>query len=178
VVEALTALDQTTPTNPNKFAFFKGFNEVAINGVLNATVPTGLLAGSYRMCSINTAANHQPALGPIAQHGSFDDCSYFTVNPNNTIAAATNGTVSVGTGATNGTSTGTGSSIGTGTGSTGTTGAGAGKGGKTKTVTVKRGDSCAKIAKANGISLATLLSKNPKINKRCTNLEVGEKLVV
>jgi len=77
VIEALSSSDQTTPTDPKKFAFFKGLNDAAQNGILSTAVTSGLPAGAYRMCSINTASNHQPVLGPIAQHGSFDDCSYF-----------------------------------------------------------------------------------------------------
>jgi len=80
VVETLDALDQTTPTNPSKFAFFKGLNDAAQGGILSATVAAGLPAGAYRLCSINTAANHQPALVPIAQHGTLDDCVYFTAS--------------------------------------------------------------------------------------------------
>jgi hypothetical protein len=76
VVETLTALDQTTPTDPKKFAFFKGLNAAAANGVLTADVTTGLPAGVYKLSSINTAANHQPVLVPIAQHGSLDDAVY------------------------------------------------------------------------------------------------------
>jgi len=80
VVETLQALDQTTPNNPAKFAFFKGLNDAAKGGILSASVAAGLPAGAYRLCSINTAANHQPALVPIAQHGSLDDCVYFTAS--------------------------------------------------------------------------------------------------
>jgi len=79
VVEQLSALDQTTPTDPKKFAFFKGLNAAAVNGVLTADVTAGLPAGFYKVSSINTAANHQPVLVPIAQHGSLDDVAYFTV---------------------------------------------------------------------------------------------------
>jgi len=79
VVEALDSITQTTPNNPNKFAFFKGLNAAAENGLLEASVPGGLPAGYYRLSSINTAANHQPVLVPIAQHGSLDDVVYFTV---------------------------------------------------------------------------------------------------
>ena len=79
VVEQLSAIDQTTPTDPTKFAFFKGLNSPAQNGVLSADVTAGLPAGVYKLSSINTAANHQPALVPIAQHGSLDDAVYFTV---------------------------------------------------------------------------------------------------
>jgi len=80
VVETLQALDQTTPNDPAKFAFFKGLNDAAQGGILSASVAAGLPAGAYRLCSINTAANHQPALVPIAQHGSLDDCVYFTAS--------------------------------------------------------------------------------------------------
>jgi hypothetical protein len=80
VVEQLSALDQTTPTDPRKFAFFKGLNAAAVNGVLTADVTSGLPAGFYKVSSINTAANHQPVLVPIAQHGSLDDVAYFTVS--------------------------------------------------------------------------------------------------
>ncbi|KAG5649557.1 hypothetical protein H0H81_003103 [Sphagnurus paluster] len=78
VVEQLTALDQTAPTDPRKFAFFKGLNSAANNGALTADVTAGLPAGAYRLCSINTSSNHQPAIVPVAQHGTLDDCVYFT----------------------------------------------------------------------------------------------------
>jgi len=90
VVETLQALDQTTPNNPAKFAFFKGLNDAAQGGILSASVAAGLPAGAYRLCSINTAANHQPALVPIAQHGSLDDCVYFTASAGGAAAAGAN----------------------------------------------------------------------------------------
>jgi hypothetical protein len=79
VVEAINGLNDTTPTNPQVFAFFLGLNAAATGGQLTATVKAGLPAGTYRLASINTAANHQPALVPVAQHGSLDDMVYFTV---------------------------------------------------------------------------------------------------
>ncbi|KAF8665168.1 hypothetical protein AX16_000632 [Volvariella volvacea WC 439] len=79
VIELMSSLDQTEPTDPNVFAFFKGLNGAAQNGILTATVDRGLPAGVYRLASINAAANHQPVLVPIAQHGSLDDMVYFTV---------------------------------------------------------------------------------------------------
>lgn len=79
VIEQLSALDQTTPTDPKKFAFFKGLNAAAAGGKLTADVPDGLQAGFYKLSSINTAANHQPVIVPVAQHGSLDDAIYFTV---------------------------------------------------------------------------------------------------
>ncbi|KAI0369903.1 hypothetical protein BV20DRAFT_325827 [Pilatotrama ljubarskyi] len=88
VIDKLTALDQTTPTDPlNGFVFFKGLNDVAQNGILSAAVTGGLPAGTYRLASINSAANHQPALVAIAQHGSLDDMVYFTVSDSGAPAA-------------------------------------------------------------------------------------------
>jgi hypothetical protein len=82
VVQKIPSVDSTEVPDPTIFAFFKGLNAAADKGVLTATVssPTsqGLPAGSYRLCSINTAANHQPVLVAVAQHGSLDDCVYFT----------------------------------------------------------------------------------------------------
>ena len=76
VVELLSSVTQTTPTDPTKFAFFKGLNDPAANGILTADVTSGLPAGAYRLASINTAANHQPVLVAVAQHGSMDDMVY------------------------------------------------------------------------------------------------------
>lgn len=77
VIERLTALNQTTPTNPTKFSFFKGLNDVAVNGTLSTVVTGGVPAGVYRLASINAAANHQPILASVAQHGAIDDMVYF-----------------------------------------------------------------------------------------------------
>jgi len=79
VIEALAdGLGQITPNDPNSFFFFKGVDDPDVNGVATAAVTAGVPAGAYRMCSINTSSNHQPAIVPVAQHGSLDDCSYFT----------------------------------------------------------------------------------------------------
>jgi len=91
VVEQLTAIDQTTPTDPRKFAFFKGLNAAAAGGVLTADVTAGLPAGAYRLCSINTSSNHQPAIVPVAQHGMLDDCVYFTSGAAAAAGGAANG---------------------------------------------------------------------------------------
>jgi len=78
VIESISSFQQTTPTDPTKFAFFKGLNAAAdANGILTATA--NLPIGFYKISSINTAANHQPALVPVAQHGSLDDAVYFAV---------------------------------------------------------------------------------------------------
>lgn len=80
VVEQLQSFTQTTPLDNTKFAFFQGVNTPADgNGNLNVQVAKGLPAGFYRVASINAAANHQPALVAVAQHGSLDDMVYFSV---------------------------------------------------------------------------------------------------
>lgn len=109
VIEELSSLTQTTPTDPTKFAFFLGLNSAAQNGILTAAVANGLPAGAYKLSSINTAANHQPVLGPVAQHGSFDDMIYFTVSSNG--ATSSNSTASNTKSAAASTSTVSGSAI-------------------------------------------------------------------
>jgi len=78
VIEKLSSLTQTTPTNPTTFTFFKGVDAPASGGIASADVTAGVPAGAYRICSINSSSNHQPVIVPIAQHGTLDDCSYFT----------------------------------------------------------------------------------------------------
>jgi hypothetical protein len=78
VVEAIDSLQSTTVTNPLQFAFFKGVDPAAVNGVMTVNVPGGLPAGTFRLGSMNAAANHQPVLATVAQHGMFDDVVYFT----------------------------------------------------------------------------------------------------
>lgn len=76
VIEQLTSMTQTTPTNPKTFAFFKGLNAAAVGGVLTADVTGGLAPGVYKLSSINSSSNHQPVIVPIAQHGALDDAVY------------------------------------------------------------------------------------------------------
>ena len=79
-VQKLTSLDSPEPLNPKIFDFFKGLNAAANNGILTADVTKGLPAGIYRIASINSAGNHQEALGPVAQRGSFNDMIYVRNN--------------------------------------------------------------------------------------------------
>ncbi|KAF8515377.1 hypothetical protein BU17DRAFT_76869 [Hysterangium stoloniferum] len=79
VIQAIPSLGSTDIADPRKFAFFQGLNAKASNSILTATVKKGLPAGVYRLGSITTAANHQPALVGVAQHGIIDDAVYFTV---------------------------------------------------------------------------------------------------
>lgn len=75
-----TSLAPTTPPDASKFAFFKGIDDAGDGkGNLKATVTGGLPAGFYRMCTINSAGNHQPAAMPVAQRGHTDDCTKFEV---------------------------------------------------------------------------------------------------
>jgi transcription initiation factor TFIID subunit 15 len=79
----------TTPPDPTKFAFFKGINTAAdAQGQVSADVAGGLPPGDYRVCTMTSAANHQPVVMPIAQRGSQDDCVRFKAQ----VGAASNGT--------------------------------------------------------------------------------------
>jgi len=81
--------DTTTPPDPTKFAFFKGINTPAdAQGQVSADVAGGLPPGDYRVCTMTSAANHQPVVMPIAQRGSQDDCVRFKAQ----VGAASNGT--------------------------------------------------------------------------------------
>jgi len=66
-----------------KFAFFKGLNQVAKNGLFEQVVGTektaGLEPGTYRMCTMCSSFTHQPVVMPVAQRGAQDDCIRFKV---------------------------------------------------------------------------------------------------
>lgn len=96
-VQAVPSFTSTTPLDSTVFAFFKGVNSAAQNGVVSEAVTSGLPAGTYRLCSINTDANHTPCLVAVAQHGSLDDCVYFSVG------GSGNNAFGAGSGAANGT---------------------------------------------------------------------------
>lgn len=77
VIQNMPAVDSTDLLNPAEFVFFKGLNSVGSGaGILTVEVTNGLPAGVYKISSINTASNHQPALAPVAQHGALDDTIY------------------------------------------------------------------------------------------------------
>ncbi len=90
VIEQLATLDQKTPTDPTKFVFFKGLNDKAQNGILTTTVPGGLPAGTYRIATINSSSNHQPALVAVAQRGALDDMAYVSLSPTPAVDACLN----------------------------------------------------------------------------------------
>jgi hypothetical protein len=129
-IDSLASVTDTAPTNPKNFVFFKGINGAAVNGQVTADVDKGLPAGAYRLCSINSSSNHQPVIVPVAQHGSLDDCVYFTVGGAaggnaGAAAAAAGGNANAGGAATNGTA-----QAGAGAGAAAGAAAQGGKGGK------------------------------------------------
>ena len=73
-------LNPKQPLDATQFAFFKGVNDAGDGqGGLTAVVTGGLPAGNYRVCTMTSSSNHQPVLMPVAQRGSPDDCTKFTV---------------------------------------------------------------------------------------------------
>lgn len=79
-LQKIPSLASTQPLDPQEFAFFKGLNEKAnTNGELTVDLPQGLEVGFYRLASINSATNHQPALVAVAQRGPLDDMVYFEI---------------------------------------------------------------------------------------------------
>jgi hypothetical protein len=78
-------LNPTAALDPTQFAFFKGINDAGNGqGLLSANVTGGLPAGNYRVCTMAAASNHQPVLMPVAQRGTPDDCTKFTVTGSGT----------------------------------------------------------------------------------------------
>jgi|SRR5271168_4185475 len=62
------SLSTTTPPDPKTFMFFKGVNNAGNGqGGLSAVVAGGLPAGAYRVCTMTSAANHQPVLMPVSR---------------------------------------------------------------------------------------------------------------
>jgi hypothetical protein len=89
-----SSLNPTKALDATQFAFFKGINDAGNGqGLLTAVVTGGLPAGNYRVCTMAAASNHQPVLMPVAQRGTPDDCTKFTVGGTGTTIniAANNG---------------------------------------------------------------------------------------
>lgn len=84
-----SSLNPTVALDGTQFAFFKGINDDGNgNGLLTATVTGGLPKGNYRVCTMASASNHQAVLMPVAQRGTADDCTKFTVIGSGTTANA------------------------------------------------------------------------------------------
>ena len=79
--------DNLTPQaapDASTFVFFKGIDDAGNGqGGLQAAVAGGLPAGSYRVCTMSSAENHQAVTMPVAQRGAQDDCTKFTVGQGN-----------------------------------------------------------------------------------------------
>ncbi|KUJ15065.1 uncharacterized protein LY89DRAFT_128786 [Mollisia scopiformis] len=83
------SLNPTQALDATQFAFFKGINDAGNGkGLLQAVVTGGLPAGNYRVCTMASASNHQPVIMPVAQRGTADDCTKFTVGGNGQVANA------------------------------------------------------------------------------------------
>lgn len=60
-------INAQNPPDPDNFVFFKGINDPGNGqGGLSAQVNGGLPAGVYRLCTINSASNHQPVIMPVS----------------------------------------------------------------------------------------------------------------
>ncbi|KAJ7706860.1 hypothetical protein B0H17DRAFT_1192423 [Mycena rosella] len=84
VVEELDALNSTTPLDNEHFIFFAVIKDPLSQGSIESSIPTGLPEGFYRVTVTTRAANHQPVIVPISQHGSLNDAVYFTVTADGT----------------------------------------------------------------------------------------------
>jgi len=74
------SMTPSAPLDAKNFVMFKGVNDVgAADGSLSAIVKDGLPKGYYRVCTMIAASNHQPVIMPVAQRGSQDDCTKFSV---------------------------------------------------------------------------------------------------
>lgn len=80
VIEKLSSIASTQPSDPTKFVFFKGADTGADReGNVSVNMTGGLPEGVYKLSSISTSANHVPVLVSVAQHGALDDQVYFFV---------------------------------------------------------------------------------------------------
>jgi len=81
VIEQLSSVSSTDLPDPSKFVFFMGVNAAAdSDGNVSVNVTNGLPAGTYKLSSINSSANHAPVLVAVAQHGALDDQVYVRVS--------------------------------------------------------------------------------------------------
>ncbi|KAF9257534.1 hypothetical protein L218DRAFT_975160 [Marasmius fiardii PR-910] len=70
VIETLTAINQTTPTDPQKVAFAAAIGIVDDDGALVTNATDGVPPGFYRISSIALTENHYPVAVPILQSGA------------------------------------------------------------------------------------------------------------
>jgi transcription initiation factor TFIID subunit 15 len=66
-IQSLDDINTSTAPDASEFVFFKGINDAGDgNGGLSADVAGGLPAGTYRVCTMTSASNHQPVIMPVS----------------------------------------------------------------------------------------------------------------
>jgi type II secretory pathway pseudopilin PulG len=76
----IQALNGNNAPDAQKFDFFKGLNNAAVNGVLSVAVDQGLTTpGQKRICTMSSSFAHTPLIMPVAQRGAQDDCIRITI---------------------------------------------------------------------------------------------------
>jgi len=85
VIEALTSFGQTSLTDPTRFTFSKELPEDLVS---TTPITLGLPPGFYRITATAHAANHQPVIVPVVQHGLLNDVVY--VRPVTPVALSEN----------------------------------------------------------------------------------------
>ncbi|KAJ8082713.1 hypothetical protein PM082_008569 [Marasmius tenuissimus] len=90
VIEALTSFNQTSFTDPRKFAFAASMNVLDDTRMLLADAPNCLPAGFYRLSSRALTANHAPIGLPVYPRGAVDDVVYFQVGDGGSGSTAAN----------------------------------------------------------------------------------------
>ncbi|KAF9479583.1 hypothetical protein BDN70DRAFT_686268 [Pholiota conissans] len=78
IVDALESFGQASPTDPTKPIFSAELGTPTQSLSTTISLPIGF----YRISAIAHAANHQPVIPPIDQHGSLNDVVYIIVQPN------------------------------------------------------------------------------------------------
>jgi negative regulator of sigma E activity len=76
VVEKLDSLNSTALTDIQKYVFFQILQTADDDGSIDTSITDGLPEGFYRLTATIHAANHQPVVGPLSQHGAFNDAAY------------------------------------------------------------------------------------------------------
>jgi hypothetical protein len=83
VIEQLSSVSSTDVSDPSQFVYFQGVDTAADgDGNVSVNMTNGLPAGTYKLSSINSSANHAPVLVAVAQHGTLDDQIYVRVSIN------------------------------------------------------------------------------------------------
>ncbi|KAL0566144.1 hypothetical protein V5O48_015873 [Marasmius crinis-equi] len=90
VIEALTSLDQTNPTDPTRIAYASPLTDQDGTGTLVTNATSGLPVGFYRLSSVALTENHYPVALPVDAHGAINDIIYFQVGDGGSGSTAAN----------------------------------------------------------------------------------------